>query len=299
MARNEEKAQSMLNRFVTAKQEQNRKPKERRPVLASDCDNIIDAEKWRQQILREIGKKVTEIQNSGLGEHRLRELNDEINKLIREKGHWERRIKHLGGADFTGHAIKILDAEGNEVPATPALSGGYRYFGASRELAGVRELFRKQEVPLAKRSRYEMYKGIDADYYGYRDDEDGVLSKLEVQAERAAVSDAVKEWEREQSERAAAQGSSAAVAVSRADLDDDTPQPDTGPDGARSPTGAAAAAEESTDDGGADGGPDEGRFVAYVKVPSQGEMEKVVLEKKKQALLEQLSKKHPAAADNS
>ena len=35
-----------------------------------------------------------------LGEHRIRQLNDHINKLIREKGHWERRIKELGGPDY-------------------------------------------------------------------------------------------------------------------------------------------------------------------------------------------------------
>ena len=41
-----------------------------------------------------------EIQNAALGEHKLRDLNDEINKLIREKGHWERRILELGGPDY-------------------------------------------------------------------------------------------------------------------------------------------------------------------------------------------------------
>lgn len=30
---------------------------------------------------------------AGLGEHRLRDLNDQINKLLREKFHWQRRIK--------------------------------------------------------------------------------------------------------------------------------------------------------------------------------------------------------------
>lgn len=29
-----------------------------------------------------------------------------------------------------------------------------------------------------------MYRDIDADYYGYRDDEDGVLVRLEAEAER-------------------------------------------------------------------------------------------------------------------
>ncbi|KAF9612058.1 hypothetical protein IFM89_037977 [Coptis chinensis] len=54
MARNEEKAQSMLNRYITAKNEENKKPKERRPFLTSECRDLSDADKWRQQIMREI-----------------------------------------------------------------------------------------------------------------------------------------------------------------------------------------------------------------------------------------------------
>lgn len=30
----------------------------------------------------------------------IRDLNDEINKLFREKRHWENRIKELGGSDY-------------------------------------------------------------------------------------------------------------------------------------------------------------------------------------------------------
>lgn len=37
---------------------------------------------------------------AGLGEFKIRDMNDEINKLIREKGHWEVRIKELGGPDY-------------------------------------------------------------------------------------------------------------------------------------------------------------------------------------------------------
>ena len=38
--------------------------------------------------------------SAGLGEFKLRDLNDEINKLLREKGHWEERIVELGGPDY-------------------------------------------------------------------------------------------------------------------------------------------------------------------------------------------------------
>jgi len=37
---------------------------------------------------------------AGLGEFKIRDLNDEINKLLREKGHWQDRIKELGGPDY-------------------------------------------------------------------------------------------------------------------------------------------------------------------------------------------------------
>jgi hypothetical protein len=37
---------------------------------------------------------------AGLGEFRIRDLNDEINKRLREKRHWEDRIKELGGPDY-------------------------------------------------------------------------------------------------------------------------------------------------------------------------------------------------------
>ena len=57
---------------------------------------------------------------------RIRDLNDEINKLIREKGHWERRIVQLGGPDYAKNAPKTTDAEGNEVSscAWPAAGHG-------------------------------------------------------------------------------------------------------------------------------------------------------------------------------
>ncbi len=51
MARNEKKVQSMLSRFLQAKNEEKKKPKERRLFLASECRDLADADKWRQQII--------------------------------------------------------------------------------------------------------------------------------------------------------------------------------------------------------------------------------------------------------
>jgi len=67
------------------------------------------------QIIREIAKKVAQIQNAGLGEFRIRDLNDEINKLLREKRHWEVQIKELGGPDYSRVGPRMLDHEGREV----------------------------------------------------------------------------------------------------------------------------------------------------------------------------------------
>lgn len=61
MARNEEKAMAMLNRWVKMKRTLNQKPKEKRPHNPSHCTTVSDSEQWRQSIIRELVKKVSEI----------------------------------------------------------------------------------------------------------------------------------------------------------------------------------------------------------------------------------------------
>jgi len=46
-----------------------------------------------------------------------------------------------------------------------------------------------------RKTRTDLYRAVDADYYGFRDDEDGVLEELERIAEEKAIEGAVKEWE--------------------------------------------------------------------------------------------------------
>jgi pre-mRNA-splicing factor ISY1 len=60
----------MMNRYLKGKTDEVAGPKKLRPFLASECSDIHEADKWHHQIIREIGKKVSEIQNAGLGEHR-------------------------------------------------------------------------------------------------------------------------------------------------------------------------------------------------------------------------------------
>ncbi|OVA08203.1 Isy1-like splicing [Macleaya cordata] len=272
MARNEEKAQSMLNRFITLKNEEKKKPKERRPFLASDCRDLAEADRWRQQIMREIGRKVADIQNEGLGEHRLRDLNDEINKLIREKGHWERRILELGGPNYTKHSAKMTDLEGNivDVPNPSGRGPGYRYFGAAKKLPGVKELFEKPPELKKRRSRYEIFKRIDASYYGYRDDEDGILEKLEGPAEAEMRSVALKEWQRmeeikKEAKRAVKSGEVANATTILFEEEEDVVEEE-----------RRAKEKESKK---------EQEFVVHVPLPDEKEIEKMIVEKKKAELL--------------
>merc|ERR1712088_302652 len=80
--------------------------------------------------------------------------------------------------------------EGKEVPG----NRGYKYFGAARDLPGVRELFESDAPKEVKKTRAELMKDVDAQYYGFRDDDDGLLVPLELAAEKEAVAALVKEW---------------------------------------------------------------------------------------------------------
>ena len=231
----------MLNRFLSSKADKETGGRKRRPYLASECRDLNEADKWRSEILRDIGRKVMEIQNAALGEHRLRDLNDEINKLIREKGHWESRIVALGGPNYARAAPRVADADGGT-----ASRGGYRYFGAAKGLPGVKELFEKAAPRTVRRTRHQLYQTIDADYYGFRDEEDGILVRVEAEAETALREAALQDWQERQQERDEAAGVS----------------------GARQHGGEGAA-----------------DFVAHVPLPDTAAIESMVLAKKKRDLL--------------
>jgi len=193
------------------------------------------------------------IQNEGLDEHRVRDLNDAINKLMREKGHWERQIKKLGGADHFRTAPQMFGEDDAEevVPGR-----GYRYFGAAKKLPGIKELFKKKAPEREKRTRFEMMKGIDADYYGYRDEDDGVLEELERVAEAETLRAQQAEWKARKEKRAA----------------------------------AGEAAEEDESDGEADADADaadgRGEGDAFVmELPDRAAIEKAILANKKKEML--------------
>ncbi len=467
----------MLNRYLAGKQADARGPKQKRPYLASECTDLVEADKWRQQILRDVGKKVMEIQNAGLGEHRcgarpappatgtaplaraaaarpdhaaaarlagagsaaggaaapaavpaacsfgrprcrrrIRDLNDEINKLIREKGHWERRIVELGGPDYAKSAPKVTDMQvgrahppactrlpaaaqalpphqpaclaghacgrprltglslglppsphhlcrgprhpclppppppmpqGNEIAEASGRGGGYRYFGAAKQLPGVKELFEKEAPRAVRRSRHQMcapgppraappppalrpaacagcaacarrladlgacacpacrYKGIDPDYYGFRDEEDGVLERVEAEAEKLMRAEVGAGGGRARCAGCAGCAGCSSRRHQHPGALHAVPPPRPRPAGGPPPTSlpprapqaileweqreqerSAAAASVA---GGAvnvqTGDEDAPEFVAYVPLPDQKDIELRILEKKKRDLL--------------
>ncbi|PWZ03327.1 Isy1-domain-containing protein [Testicularia cyperi] len=200
MARNQEKAQSMLFRFREAQANSlglsSGSKNLRRPRLASSVSSIKECEKWRSEVIREISRKVSKIQDFGLTDYEVRDLNDEINKLMREKGHWETQILALGGANYKRGALPAgLDDTGREVRGGG--SRGYKYFGRAKDLPGVRELLgggrdgtgqksqqEKDTEDSFKHAKYRRFRHLDAEYYGDRDEDDGLLLSHEVEAER-------------------------------------------------------------------------------------------------------------------
>lgn len=245
MARNTEKAQFMLNRYLAGREEElglGGKTKKKRPHIAQECNDLHEADGWRHQVLREIGAKVMEIQNEGLGEQRLRDLNDEINKLMRIKSHWERRIVELGGPDYSKLGPKVTDSKGTSL-GRDSRGVGYRYYGAAKNLPGVKELFERDAgVVQKKATRGELQRRIDVDYYGFRDEDDGRLTVVEAEAEVVMRERAMEEWHRHEAHRG-----------QEKDVQDDS----------------VPGAE----------------FVAYVPLPEHAVIEAKILETKKQRLL--------------
>ncbi|KAF9484268.1 pre-mRNA-splicing factor ISY1 [Pholiota conissans] len=184
MARNEEKAQSMLYRFREAQAAELGlgTRADRRPRMASACKSLRECERWRGEILREISRKVSKIQDAGLTDYEVRDLNDEINKLMREKRHWENQIVALGGANYRRN-VAMLDDDGKEVPGTK----GYKYFGRAKDLPGVRELFESRKNEEEEENQvlayYKKFMNQGPSYYGDLDEVDGKLLAYEQEAE--------------------------------------------------------------------------------------------------------------------
>lgn len=112
----------------------------------------------------------------------MRDLNDEINRLLREKRHWENQIVALGGANYRRN-VAMLDDDGKEVPGTK----GYKYFGRAKELPGVKELFMSKKTEEDEENKvqnyYKKFQNQGPEYFGDLDEADGKLLQYEMHAE--------------------------------------------------------------------------------------------------------------------
>ncbi|PUU81794.1 Isy1-like splicing family-domain-containing protein [Tuber borchii] len=70
-------------------------------------------------------------------DYRIRHLNTDIDKLMREKHMWEVQLRNLGGPYNISFCPKTYLEGGCEVPD----SRGYKYFDHARVLPGVKRLF--------------------------------------------------------------------------------------------------------------------------------------------------------------
>jgi pre-mRNA-splicing factor ISY1 len=143
MARSAEKAMNLMNRWVDQQ-----KLTDSGGIFigrtSGECTTVKQAESMRAQVIRDLTSLILQVQNPSVGHDRLRQMNDNINKLIKQKFVYELRILQLGGPDHTG--IKI---EGS------INVNGYLYFGAAKFLPEVKDL------NLGRKRLQHSDKGID------------------------------------------------------------------------------------------------------------------------------------------
>lgn len=120
----------------------------------------------------------------------------------------------------------------------------------AEKFPGVRELFKKAAPEREKRTRFEMMKTIDADYYGYRDDDDGILVELERAEEPKKLQKNLEQWDEKRRKQLAADPDST--------FDDEE--------------------DEAAEVG----------FVAHVAVPDQDAIKRAVLARRKREILAKL-----------
>ena len=149
---------------------------------------------FRKRVVGGVIKRVSQIQNAALAEARIRELNDEINAILKVKARWEERIKQLGGPDYKAEQLKhkTLQVEGTGLEA----EDGYMYFGAAKNLPQVQEIFKK-EVPQAPLvNKKELLKAVDYEYLGL-DEQDLELEQKEKAYEQILLKKHSKDMQNE------------------------------------------------------------------------------------------------------
>ena len=114
-------------------------------------------------------------------------------------------------------------------------------------------------------------KDIDAHYYGFRDDDDGLLVPLEVEAEKKAIAAALLDWK----EKKAAAGNKDGGQEEAEGNEDDVDiyaEPE-------------VSQEDEMEEAMRAG--KEARFVSHVPIPSQKDIQDALVRRKKQELLKE------------
>eukprot|EP00834_Sanchytrium_tribonematis_P007027 NODE_582_length_5738_cov_0.811314.p1 type:complete len:248 gc:universal NODE_582_length_5738_cov_0.811314:3943-3200(-) len=147
-----------------------------RPVNTKDCESLEDAKMFRFELIEDISRKVEMIQDESLQEFQIREMNDKINELIREKEDWEQRIIELGGPNYAR-------IEPSKAFIAKDTKNGYRYFGRARELEGVKLLMKQQREFEALENEIPDIPVMPIEYYG---DEDALKLAKELEEKEMA-----------------------------------------------------------------------------------------------------------------
>ncbi|EPX70451.1 complexed with Cdc5 protein Cwf12 [Schizosaccharomyces octosporus yFS286] len=138
---------------------------EKRPRNIKSINSVATCEKHRQSVVKDLSRKITKIQSAQLPDYQIRDLNDAINQLMREKHAWEVQIHDLGGINYLYSKAKLFADDGEKIGEVD----DYRYYGRARELPGVKELFEADMtfVPERLRKQEMQQRQLDAWYYGY------------------------------------------------------------------------------------------------------------------------------------
>ncbi|QPG75975.1 hypothetical protein FOA43_003361 [Brettanomyces nanus] len=130
MLHRKKEANSGLNRYYSENAPQISRE---RPSRTQDVKNASDAEACRKMCMKDINRDLIRINDALTEEYQIRELNDKLNKLMRELRSWEYRIKELGGPDY-------FQKGGEQFYGNAAKINGYRYYGRAKELPDVQKL---------------------------------------------------------------------------------------------------------------------------------------------------------------
>lgn len=189
MSANNKEAQSGINRFIAHKSREagvlETNPN-LRPKYVQKEKSLAQADKWRTLILGEISSKLTKINDTALNDYQIRDLNDDLNKLFKEKRAWEYHIRDLNGPDYLRLQSQL--SLGMQV-------NGYRYYGRAKELPDVTVILderrrqaaqtndRQAQLDREAQKLIMRHEGLDCEYYGF--DIAGGTLKAKVKAQAA------------------------------------------------------------------------------------------------------------------